>query len=105
MSMPDLLLCSGVDGVIYTITFNISIFVGVLSAIGLVVHEFAEGVIISKVKGSTLGLMLGFVVGVLLYVSASHLLPEAREHEKEHSTFAFLGGVGLALFLVLTKRL
>ena len=45
MSMPDLLLCSGVDGVIYTITFNISIFVGVLSAIGLVVHEFAEGVI------------------------------------------------------------
>ncbi|HEY62021.1 MAG TPA: hypothetical protein G4N95_05155 [Anaerolineae bacterium] len=69
------------------------------------IGAFVAYLFISKVKGSTLGLMLGFVVGVLLYVSASHLLPEAREHEKEHSTFAFLGGVGLALFLVLTKRL
>ncbi|OQY26596.1 MAG: zinc/iron permease [Anaerolineaceae bacterium 4572_5.1] len=60
---------------------------------------------VSKLEKPTLGLLLGFVAGVLLYVSASHLLPEAREHEKKHSTMAFLAGVGLALFIVLTKTL
>jgi len=49
--------------------------------------------------------MLGFMAGVLLYLSASHLLPEAREHEKEHSALAFLGGVALALFIVLSKNM
>ncbi len=60
---------------------------------------------ISKLEKSTLGLLLGFVAGVLLYVSASHLLPEAREHEKKHSTIAFLAGIGLSLFIVLSKIL
>jgi zinc and cadmium transporter len=58
---------------------------------------------VSKVQKPTLGLMLGFVSGVLLYVSASHLLPEARGYEKKHSTLAFLAGVGLALFIMFTK--
>ncbi|OQX61100.1 MAG: zinc/iron permease [Anaerolineaceae bacterium 4572_5.1] len=49
--------------------------------------------------------MLGFSAGVLLYVSASHLLPEATSHEKEHSQLTFLLGVGLALLIVLTKLL
>ncbi len=133
---------SFVDGLVYTVTFNVSILVGVLSATGLVVHEFAEGVItylflikggvnkklamlyafliaglttplgafvvypfVSKLGKPTLGLLLGFVAGVLLYVSASHLLPEAREHEKKHSTVAFLAGIGLSLFIVLSKTL
>lgn len=131
---------SFVDGVVYTVTFSISIVVGFLSGLGLIVHEFAEGVIVfsvmlkgglregraalyaffvaalttplgafvayplvNKLSGSALGLALGFVVGVLIYISASHLLPEAREHEKRHSSWAFLAGVGLALFIVLTK--
>jgi len=34
-----------VDGVVYTVTFNISLLTGVLAGTGLVVHEFAEGVI------------------------------------------------------------
>ncbi|MGM0375041.1 MAG: ZIP family metal transporter [Chloroflexota bacterium] len=129
-----------VDGIIYTVTFNISVLTGVLAGTGLVVHEFAEGIItylvllkgnvkektaamyaffiaalttpigafiaypfIRNLRDSDLGLMLGFVSGVLLYVSASHLLPEAREHEEAHSTVAFLAGVGLALFIVLSK--
>lgn len=58
---------------------------------------------ISRLGKSDTGLMLGFVAGVLLYVSASHLLPEARKYKKEHSTWAFLLGVALALFIVLTK--
>ncbi len=58
---------------------------------------------ISKLGDEKLGLMLGFVSGVLIYISASHLLPEAREHEKKHSTLAFIAGVLLALFIVLSK--
>jgi len=129
-----------VDGVIYTVTFSVSLLTGFLAGLGLVVHEFAEGVItfsvllkgnvekrraatyaffisslttplgafvayplIRTVSQTTLALMLGFVAGVLLYVSASHLLPEAREHEKAHSTWAFLAGVAVALFIVFTR--
>ncbi|MFB6076062.1 MAG: ZIP family metal transporter [Candidatus Aenigmatarchaeota archaeon] len=59
--------------------------------------------IVNRLDQSILGLLLGFVVGVLVYVSASHLLPEAREQEKEHSVLAFLAGVSLALLIVFTK--
>lgn len=58
---------------------------------------------VNKLGERSLGLTLGFVAGVLLYVSASHLLPEARGYEKKHSSLAFLAGVGLALFIVLSK--
>ncbi|MFC7174878.1 ZIP family metal transporter [Haloplanus litoreus] len=34
-----------VDGVVYTVTFNISLLTGILAGTGLVIHEFAEGVI------------------------------------------------------------
>lgn len=129
-----------IDGMVYAVTFSASILTGILAGIGLVVHEFAEGVIVylvllkgnvserkaifyaflisalttpvgafvaypfvSKLGKSHLGLMMGFVAGVLLYISASHLLPEAREYEKEHSEIAFLTGVALALFIVFSK--
>lgn len=59
--------------------------------------------LVNRLSDSALGLALGFVVGVLIYISASHLLPEAREHERKHSSWAFLAGVGLALFIVLSK--
>lgn len=58
---------------------------------------------VSKLSPSILGLSLGFVVGVLIYISASHLLPEARGHEGKHSVIAFLGGIALALLIVFTK--
>jgi len=38
-------LHSLIDGVIYSVTFNVSIFTGVLSAIGMVLHEFPEGIV------------------------------------------------------------
>jgi len=59
--------------------------------------------VVSKLSQSILGLALGFVVGVLIYISASHLLPEARGHEGKHSFLAFLAGVALALLIVITK--
>lgn len=59
--------------------------------------------IVNRLGELELSLLLGFAAGVLLYVSASHLLPEAREEGGEHSPLAFLAGVGLALFIALTK--
>lgn len=118
------------DGVTYTVTFSMGTVIGILSGVGLVIHEFAEGAItfsvllksgmrekkaglyaflvaalttpvgafiayplVQQLSNDILGLALGFVSGVLIYVSASHLLPEASEHEKRHSTFAFIAGI------------
>lgn len=131
-----------VDGVVYTVTFSVSLLTGILAGTGLVVHEFAEGVItylvlleggvdersavgyafviaslttpigaflayplVSRLGQADLGLMLGFVSGVLLYVSAAHLLPEATAHEQEHSTIALLAGVAVALFVVFSRTI
>lgn len=131
---------SFIDGIIYTVAFSVSHFIGLLAGIGLVVHEFAEGVItfttmikgglsskkalffsflvaslttpigafvayplVSSLSDSFLGLALGFVVGVLIYLSASHLLPEAGEKNKKHSYLAFLTGIGLGMLIKFTK--
>lgn len=128
------------DGVMYSVMFRASTLVGILSGIGMVVHEFAEGVVTYSVllksgmsvrksllaafmvagastplgafvaypflgglSESQIGLALGFVVGVLIYISASHLLPEVREEERKHSYLAFVAGVGLALLMMRIK--
>lgn len=133
---------SFIDGIVYTVSFQASILVGILTGMGMVVHEFAEGMItylflveggakkkiamvygfaiaglttpigafivyplIASIKDVELGLMLGFTAGVLLYTASSHLLPEARAHEKKHSIIAFLAGVGMALFIVMAELL
>jgi zinc and cadmium transporter len=36
---------SFIDGLIYSVTFNVSMFTGVLAAIGMVLHEFPEGIV------------------------------------------------------------
>jgi zinc and cadmium transporter len=38
-------LHSFLDGMIYSVTFNVSIFTGTLAAIGMVLHEFPEGIV------------------------------------------------------------
>ena len=58
---------------------------------------------IARVSDGVLGLALGFVSGVLIYISAAHLLPEASEGEKGHSALFFLSGVALALLLLLIE--
>lgn len=132
---------SVIDGIIYSVTFSASIVVGVLSGIGLVVHEFAEGVIsftvlikggyssrkaafyaflvaalttpvgafvaypfVKSLNDTVLGLALGFVVGVLIYISAAHLLPEVRENERGHAYAAFVLGVALSIFMAAVKK-
>ena len=36
---------SFLDGIIYTVTYNVSIFTGVLATIGMVLHELPEGIV------------------------------------------------------------
>jgi zinc transporter ZupT len=36
---------SFIDGVIFSVTFNVSVFTGILAAIGMVLHEFPEGIV------------------------------------------------------------
>ncbi|MFC7174879.1 ZIP family metal transporter [Haloplanus litoreus] len=67
------------------------------------IGAFVAYPVVSGLDRSHLGLLLGFVSGVLIYVSAAHLLPEAQSHEKEHSTLALLAGAGLALFVVFSR--
>ncbi len=127
---------SFIDGVIYTITFSASTVIGILSATGLVAHEFAEGVItytflsaggfspkkaalyaffvaglttplgafvvypfISTLDKSVIQLLTAFTAGILIYFSASHLIPEARESEKKHSILALIAGLAFAIVL------
>jgi zinc transporter ZupT len=36
---------SFLDGVIYSVTFNVSVFTGILTALGMILHEFPEGIV------------------------------------------------------------
>lgn len=126
------------DGVIYSVTFSISVTAGAIAGLGLVAHEFAEGVVtysmlvksgvdkkkafkvafavaalttpigafisiplINSWNDTMTGLALGFVVGVLIYTSASHLLPEAENGHLKHSHFSLFLGVFVAIIMSL----
>jgi zinc and cadmium transporter len=134
-------LHSFLDGVIYSVTFNVSIFTGILAAIGMVLHEFPEGIVtflllersgfnkrksawyaflaaaistplgtlvsypfIERIERSTLGVLLAFSAGALIYVGASHLLPAVERENKKYSLISMTAGILIALFIVVSKR-
>jgi len=125
-----------IDGIVYSVTFKITLLAGIASGIGIVAHKFADGVLtytflikgniekkkaflyafilagimttlgafitypfVRNIDEKTLSLLSGFVSGVLLYTSASHLLPEARENEHKHSSIYFVSGIFFALLM------
>jgi zinc and cadmium transporter len=125
-----------IDGIIYSVTFKITLFAGIASGIGIVAHKFADGVLtytflikgniekkkaflyafilagvmtplgafitypfVRNIDEKILSLLSGFVSGVLLYTSASHLIPEARENEHKHSSIYFISGIIFALLM------
>jgi zinc and cadmium transporter len=131
---------SFIDGIIYSITFTVSIFTGILAASGLVLHEFPEGIItyllliragfkaktslilsfltaalttplgmmvsypyISRIDESLLGTLLAFSAGALVYVGATHLLPQAEAEHKKYSLFALGAGILAALAVIFSK--
>ena len=131
---------SFIDGIIYSITFTVSIFTGILAATGMVLHEFPEGIItyllliragfkegtslllaflaaavttplgmlvsypyVSRIDKPILGALLAFSAGALVYVGATHLLPQAESEHKKYSLFALGAGVAVAMAIVLSK--
>lgn len=133
-------LHSFLDGMIYSITFNVSIFTGALAAVGMVLHEFPEGIVtflllerggfskgrsagyaflaaaistplgalisypfVDRIERSTLGILLAFTGGALIYVGASHLLPAVEKENKEYTLLSMAVGILIAVFIVLSK--
>jgi zinc transporter ZupT len=131
---------SFLDGVIYSITFSVSIFTGFLAAIGMVLHEFPEGVItylllvrgggsskqslwlsfiaagvstplgtlvsypmISRIEPSLLGALLSISAGALIYVGATHLLPDAEREPARYSLIALAAGILVAVGIIVSK--
>jgi zinc transporter ZupT len=133
-------LHSLIDGVIYSVTFNVSVFTGVLAAIGMVLHEFPEGIVtflllerggfgkrksalyaflaaaistplgtlvsypfIDRIAKPTLGILLAVSAGALVYVGASHLLPEVEKENRRFSVISLAVGVLVAVLIVMSK--
>jgi ZIP family zinc transporter/zinc and cadmium transporter len=131
---------SFIDGFVYSITFTVSIFTGVLAATGMVLHEFPEGIItyllmirggfkkrtalllaflaaalttpagmlvsypyISQINKPILGALLAFSAGALVYVGATHLLPQAETEHKKYSLFALGAGILVAIIIIFSK--
>ncbi len=129
-----------IDGVIYSVTFNVSVLTGVLAAIGMVLHEFPEGIVtfvllqhggfdrrksalyaflaaaistplgtllsfpfISVIAQPALGALLALSAGALVYVGASHLLPEVEKENKRYTLLALAAGVLVAVGIILSK--
>lgn len=131
---------SFIDGIIYSVTFSVSTFTGVLAAAGMVLHEFPEGIItyllllrggfsartalilaflaaaastplgtilsypfISEIDRSLLGALLSLSAGALIYVGATHLLPQAEKEQRSYSLIALGAGILVAVVIVLSK--
>ncbi|MGD2269417.1 MAG: hypothetical protein PVI06_03380 [Desulfobacterales bacterium] len=58
---------------------------------------------ISKIDKLLLGALLAFSAGVLVYVGAAHLLPQAETEHKKYSLFALGAGILEALAIILSK--
>lgn len=131
---------SFIDGFIYSIAFTVSVLTGFLATVGMVLHEFPEGVVtyllllrsgfderraallafaaaaastpvgmlvswpmVSAIDPPTLGLLLALSAGALVYVGATHLLPQAEQEHRRYSIVALAGGVLVAVVIVLSK--
>ena len=131
---------SFLDGVIYSVAFNVSVFTGVLAAVGMILHEFPEGIVtflllvksgvnkrkssiyaflaaalttplgalvsyplINKLTPPTLGILLSFSAGALVYVGATHLLPKVEEEHKKYTLVSLAVGIIVASIIIMAE--
>lgn len=59
--------------------------------------------LIRSIDSSMLGALLALSAGALMYVGATHLLPQAEKEHKKYSLVALAGGVVVAVVIVLSK--
>jgi zinc and cadmium transporter len=58
---------------------------------------------VSRINQPFLGALLAFSAGALVYVGATHLLPQAETENKKYSLFALGAGIVVALVIVMSK--
>lgn len=58
---------------------------------------------ISRIDKSLLGALLSLSAGALIYVGATHLLPQAEKEHGKYSLLALGGGILVAVIIVLSK--
>mgnify|MGYP000113782138 CR=1 FL=1 len=58
---------------------------------------------ISRIDKSVLGALLAFSAGALVYVGATHLLPQAETEHKRYSILALAAGILVALVIIFSK--
>jgi len=132
LSAAGLVLHSFLDGVAIGVGFETGPHVGVLIALGIIAHDLSDGMntvtvvlahgngvskavmwlifdMVAPVLGATLTVfyrmpiamlpwVLAFFVGSFLYIGASDLLPEAREHDSPWVAVATIVGM-IAVYL------
>lgn len=59
--------------------------------------------LISKIDESLLGALLAFSAGALVYVGATHLLPQTETEQKRYSLLALGAGILVAVVIILSK--
>jgi zinc transporter ZupT len=57
---------------------------------------------VSRIDRSLLGALLALSAGALLYVGATHLLPQAEREPRRYSLIALAAGILVALGIVLS---
>ena len=132
---------SFIDGMVYSITFAVSLFTGALAAVGMVLHEFPEGIVtyllliqsgfseryalllaflaaalttpfgmlvsfpfVSQIERQDLGVLLALSAGALVYVGATHLLPQAEKEPRKYSLVALGTGIVVAIIIVMSEQ-
>jgi len=58
---------------------------------------------ISQINKPLLGALLAMSAGALVYVGATHLLPQAEKEHRKYSLFALGAGILVAVIIVLSK--
>jgi ZIP family zinc transporter/zinc and cadmium transporter len=58
---------------------------------------------ISQIDKPMLGILLSLSAGALVYVGATHLLPQAEKEHRKYSLFALGAGILVAFLIVLSK--
>ena len=59
--------------------------------------------LINRITRPTLGILLAVSAGALVYVGASHLLPEVEKENQRYSIISLAVGVLVATVIVMTK--
>ena len=132
---------SFLDGIVYSVGFSVGAMTGLLMALGMVLHEFPEGVVtytlllcsgyaprrammltllaaafstplgtvlsyplVERLEPPILGFLLSLSAGALLYVGATHLLPQTTGSRDRLTWSALLGGVAVAAAITIASQ-